>query len=171
MLFRSRAVDSTWGQILSYGGELCDARFSKCCGGMSEVFSTCWDDTEKPYLQALPDTEAHSESGKPYCKNPSSEVISQVLNNYDRETDDFYKWTETYGTDELSDIVREKSGIDIGRIKAIEALEKGPSGRISKLRISGDRLCLTVGKELEIRRLLSHSHLKSSSKSTCKNNI
>lgn len=157
-----KAVDSTWGQILSYRGELCDARFSKCCGGMSEVFSTCWDDMEKPYLQALPDTEAHSGHGTPYCKSPSAEVISQVLNNYDRETDDFYEWTETYGTDDLSDIVREKSGIDIGRIKAIEAVEKGPSGRISKIRISGDKLQLTVGKELEIRRLLSRSHLKSS---------
>ncbi len=156
------AIDKTWGQILTFGGEVCDARFSKCCGGRSELFSTCWDDCDKPYLQSLPDTPGHREDAAPFCSNPSPEVISQVLNNYDRETDGFYEWTETQDLARLSATVSEKSGIDIGLVEALEPVETGPSGRCKRLRIKGDRMSLTVGKELEIRRLLSPTHLRSS---------
>ena len=185
-----KAVDSTWGQVLTFDGELCDARFSKCCGGIMERFSTCWADEDKPYLQPLPDTPGHLPEGTlipegslpgtsgvgtatgrmisteqaavPFCSLADNALLARVFNNYDRETTDFYRWTETYDTERLSAIVREKSGIDVGRLTALEPLEKGPSGRISKLRIVGTDGFFEVGKELEIRRLLSESHLKSS---------
>lgn len=157
-----KAIDSTWGQVLTYGGELCDARFSKCCGGRMESFSTCWEDREYPYLQPLPDTPGHEEGAECFCDTDDEEVLGQVLNSYDRETADFFKWKEEYGIEELSDIIRERSGIDIGLLKALVPLERGESGRIKKLEITGSECTLVVGKELEIRRLLSRSHLKSS---------
>lgn len=157
-----KAIDSTWGQVLVYGDELCDARFSKCCGGIMEKFSTCWEDRDYPYLQALPDTPGHDPEGKPFCRTSDVSVLSQVLNNYDRETTDFYEWTVEYGRDELSSLVASRSGVDVGLVTSVKALERGASGRISKLEIVGEDGRIVVGKELEIRRILSGSHLKSS---------
>ena len=157
-----KAVDLTWGQVLTYEGELCDARFSKCCGGRMEKFSVCWDDKDYAYLQPLPDSPAHLEGGKCFCDTQDKEILGQVLNNYDQETTDFYRWTQVYGVSELSELVARKSGTDIGRILRMEALERGESGRIYKLKIVGSDKTLIIGKELEIRKILSESHLKSS---------
>ena len=156
-----KAIDSTWGQVLTYDGQLCDARFSKCCGGRMEKFSTCWEDKDMPYLQPLADTPGHAD-GHCFCDTQDKEILSQVLNNYDQETVDFYRWSIEYDRDVLSELVARRSGIDVGRIKALEPLERGESGRIYKLRIVGEDRTITVGKELEIRRILSESHLKSS---------
>ena len=157
-----RVIDSTWGQILSYEGKLCDARFSKCCGGVMEKFSSCWEDVDHPYLQALPDAPGHDPHEECFCNTEDKGILSQVLNNYDQETTDFYRWTEVYDRDSLSDLIRRKSGVDIGRLVSMEPLERGVSGRIVRLLIAGDKRTMIVGKELEIRRILSESHLKSS---------
>lgn len=157
-----KVIDQTWGQVLRYEGELCDARFSKCCGGRMELFSSCWADEDKPYLQSLPDTPGHEEGGEVFCNTENKEILSQVLNDYDQETADFYRWTAAYGRDEISELISSRSGIGIGRLNSLEALDRGPSGRITKLKIVGEDKILVVGKELEIRRLLSKTHLKSS---------
>ncbi len=157
-----KAIDSTWGQVLVYGGELCDARFSKCCGGRMERFSTCWDDVDYPYLQPLCDSPGHVDGERCFCDTDDEAVLSQVLNGYDRETADFFRWREEYGRDELASLVSERSGVSIGELVSMEAIVRGESGRIKKLKITGTECTLTVGKELEIRRLLSRSHLKSS---------
>lgn len=156
-----RAIDETWGEVLVYGGQICDARFSKCCGGVTESFATCWSDMDFPYLPALQDTPGH-EDGECFCNTSDEKILTQVLNSYDLENPDFFHWTVACPVKELSTLVREKSGVDIGEISAIEALERGASGRICKLRIAGSKRTLVVGKELEIRRLLSPTHLKSS---------
>lgn len=157
-----KAIDATWGQVLRYDSEICDTRFSKCCGGRMELFSTCWEDKDYPYLQALPDAPDHDESQEPFCANPSRETLSQVLNSYDRETPDFYRWSLERDIDELSDLLKEKSGKDIGRIVSMTPLKRGASGRICRLLIEGTGGKFIVGKELEIRRILSKTHLKSS---------
>ena len=157
-----KAIDSTWGQVLTYDGELCDARFSKCCGGKMEKFSVCWEDKDYEYLQPLPDSPEHSEVGKCFCDTQDKEILGQVLNNYDQETVDFYRWTQEYGIEALSELVARRSRTDLGRIIHIEPLERGESGRIYKLKITGTQRTLIVGKELEIRKILSESHLKSS---------
>ena len=156
-----KAIDSTWGQVLKYDGALCDTRFSKCCGGIMESFSTCWDDVNMPYLRALKDSQNHGD-GRCFCDTQDKEILGQVLNNYDQETVDFYRWDVEYDRDELSELVSRRSGVNLGQIISMEALERGGSGRISKLRIVGQQRVLTVGKELEIRRILSETHLKSS---------
>lgn len=157
-----RAIDATWGQTLRYDGELCDARFSKCCGGVMEKFGSCWEDEDKPYLQALPDTPGHDAVSDCFCNTRDKDILGQVLNDYDRETVDFYRWKVEYDREALSALIERKSGRKIGRLNALEPLERGASGRIVKLRIVGETSSLTVGKELEIRRLLSETHLKSS---------
>ena len=157
-----KAIDRTWGQILLYDGEPCDARFSKCCGGIMERFSSCWEDVDKPYLQPLPDTPGHDHEASPFCCTEDKEILAQVLNNYDQETVDFFHWEQEYGRDELSEIISKRSGISIGRLQALEPLKRGESGRITLLGIYGSENKIVVGKELEIRRLLSESHLKSS---------
>lgn len=126
-----------------------------------EKFCTCWDDVDMPYLQPLPDAPGHGD-GKCFCDTQDKEILGQVLNNYDQETVDFYRWTVEYGRDELSELIARRSGISLGRIEKLEPLERGESGRICKLKIAGSEKTLNVGKELEIRRLLSESHLKSS---------
>lgn len=156
-----KAIDSTWGQVLRYDGELCDARFSKCCGGVMEKFSVCWDDVDMPYLQPLADAPVHGD-GKCFCDTQDKEILGQVLNNYDQETVDFYRWKVEYTRDELTELIARRSGMTLGRINSLEPQERGDSGRIYKLKIVGSEKTLTVGKELEIRRLLSESHLKSS---------
>lgn len=157
-----RVIDQTWGQVLTCDGELCDARFSKCCGGRMESFSTCWEDKGYSYLQALPDTPEHDAAAGCFCDTQDKDVLEQVLNNYDQETVDFYRWKEEYDKAELSELITRRSGVDIGDILSIEPLERGESGRIWKLKIEGSAATLIVGKELEIRRILSESHLKSS---------
>ena len=148
-----RAIDRTWGQVLEYGGDICDTRYSKCCGGRTELFSTCWEDEDLPYLQSVED---------PFCDCENSSILSQVLNDYDLHTADFHDWTVQYTTDELSELVRTRTGIDFGTIVALEAVERGPSGRIKYLRITGTLREEVIGKELAIRKALSSSHLKSS---------
>ena len=148
-----RAIDRTWGQVLEYGVDICDTRYSKCCGGRTELFSTCWEDVDLPYLQSVED---------PFCDCENSSILSQVLNDYDLHTADFHDWTVQYTTDELSELVRTRTGIDFGTIVALEAVERGPSGRIKYLRITGTLREEVIGKELAIRKALSSSHLKSS---------
>ena len=154
-----KAIDQTWGLVLTYDGEICDARFSKCCGGRSELFSTCWEDKDYPYLQSIPDSLDGSD---PFCDTSDEYVLSQVLNDYDLETKDFFRWKTEYSRKEVSDLIRERSGIDFGEIKDLVPVERGPSGRIKKLRVIGTRTSMLIGKELIIRRWLSDSHLKSS---------
>lgn len=157
-----KVIDATWGQVLAYEGSLCDARFSKCCGGRMESFDTCWGEEDHPYLRPLPDTEGHNEAGEPFCSTKDKRILAQVLNDYDMETTDFYRWRQEYDLASLSALVSLKSGMEIGTILSIEPVERGLSGRISKLKIVGSESTIIVGKELEIRRLLSESHLKSS---------
>ena len=157
-----RVIDATWGQVLMHEDSLCDARFSKCCGGRMERYSVCWEDKDHQYLQPLPDTPGHVEGGECFCNTEDKEILGQVLNNYDQETVDFYRWTEEYDRDSLGMLIERRSGFRVGTVMSVEALERGDSGRICKLRITGSENTLIVGKELEIRRILSESHLKSS---------
>ncbi len=173
-----RAVEETAGVVLVHDGVVCDARFSKCCGGVTENFSSCWENADVPYLSSFRDTrpsceafDASSEAaarrwieGRPeaFCSAVDAQVLSQVLNGYDQETGDFYRWTVTYSAEELSTLIKNKSGIDFGRVEELVPLQRGPSGRIIKLRVVGSEKSITVGKELEIRRWLSLSHLYSS---------
>lgn len=157
-----KAIDQTWGLVLTSEGEICDARFSKCCGGRMELFSTCWEDKDYPYLQPLPDTPDCAEGGKVFCDTKDEAILSQVLNDYDLETEDFYRWRTEYSRTEVSDLVRKRSGMDFGTIRALVPIERGPSGRLKRLKIVGDRKTIVIGKELIIRRWLSDSHLKSS---------
>lgn len=155
-----RAVDMTWGEVLTFDGQICDARFHKCCGGRTERFGVCWEDKDVPYLISKPDEP--NGGGQPFCDTSDEAILSQVLNDYDLETKDFYRWTVRYSRAELSDLVRRRSGIDFGEIQSLEALDRGESGRIYRLRITGSKRTMVVGKELIIRRFLSESHLKSS---------
>ena len=148
-----QAINETRGQILSYGDEICDARFSKCCGGETEEFQYCWEDSPKPYLVSFHD---------PYCDTHDEQILSQVLNDYDQETPDFYRWTVEYTQEELSELVNRKLNTDFGLITDLIPLERGKSGRIWKLKIVGTKKTFTIGKELEIRRALSETHLYSS---------
>ena len=154
------AVNQTRGQVLLYNGDICDARFSKCCGGVTEEFQYCWEDTPKPYLVSIND---------PYCNTHDLHILSQVLKGYDQETSDFYRWTVEYTQEELSELVSRKLKDDFGQITDLIPLERGKSGRIWKLKIVGTKKTLTIGKELEIRRALSETHLLSSNFDVTKN--
>lgn len=174
----ARALDATRGEVLTSNGELCDARFSKCCGGVMERFSTCWSDENMTYLAAKRDTE--QEEGMPdltdeaeaevwcnsrpdaWCASPSPQLLAKVLNGYDLDTPDFYRWTVEYSANELSEILKERTGIDFGEILDIAPIHRGPSARIDRLKIHGTKRTMIIGKELEIRRSLSKSHLYSS---------
>ena len=147
------AVRQTKGEILMSGKEICDARFSKCCGGVTEEYRYCWENINKPYLVSIQD---------PYCNTTDESVLRQVLNNYDQETHDFYRWTVTVSKEKVRRLLMEKLHVDLGSIVTMEALERGKSGRISRLKIIGTESSFTIGKELEIRRILSDSHLYSS---------
>lgn len=147
------AVDATRGMVLTYGDEICDARFSKCCGGRSETFGNCWEDASHPYLEAVDD---------PFCDTTDTEILDQVLNGYDREAPDFYHWEVAYSPTELSGLIARRSGVDFGDIEELRPLTRGQSGRIVRLLVKGSRRTMVVGKELEIRRWLSESHLRSS---------
>ena len=146
------AIRATRGTVLSYEGEVCDARFSKCCGGITELYESCWDDTPHPYLSVVHD---------PFCNTDDPKILSEVLNHYDQDTD-FYRWTVQYTQQELSELVRRRSGFDYGDIVDLIPIERGPSGRIIRLQIVGTKATRIIGKELEIRRTLSESHLYSS---------
>ena len=146
------AIRATRGTVLSYEGEVCDARFSKCCGGITELYESCWDDTPHPYLSVVHD---------PFCNTDDPKILSEVLNHYDQDTD-FYRWTVQYTQQELSELVRRRGGFDYGDIVDLIPIERGPSGRIIRLQIVGTKATRIIGKELEIRRTLSESHLYSS---------
>jgi len=148
-----QAIQETRGQILAYEDEICDTRFSKCCGGQTEEFQYCWEDTPKPYLLSFHD---------PYCNTSDKKILLQVLNDFDQETPDFYRWTVEYTQEELSELVNRKLKDDFGTITDLIPLERGKSGRIWKLKIVGTKKTFTIGKELEIRRALSETHLLSS---------
>ena len=173
----AEAIRQTKGQVLLYDGEICDARFSKCCGGETEEFQYCWENLCKPYLVALRDAphdeplqlnvEADADrwirsNPESFCNTHDAKVLSQVLNNYDQETSDFYRWRVEYTQEQLQMLITEKLGIDFGHIIDLIPMERGTSGRLSKLKIIGDRKTLVIGKELEIRRALSKTHLYSS---------
>ena len=149
----AEAISETRGQVLTYDGDICDARFHKCCGGDTEEFQYCWEDAPKPYLMSFHD---------PYCNTNDQHILSQVLNDYDQETPDFYRWTVEYSRAELSELIARKLNADFGEIQDLVPLERGKSGRIWRLKIVGTKKTLTIGKELEIRRALSETHLLSS---------
>ena len=160
-----KAVEETAGEVLVYDGEICDARFSKCCGGIMEEFASCWDDQQKPYLIAKPDIlydERARGVKEAFCNTANPKILSQVLNDFDQETTDFYRWNVEYSGNELDELVKRKSGIDFGHILSMTPIQRGPSGRIILLEIQGTKCTVTVGKELEIRKWLSPSHLYSS---------
>lgn len=172
------AIKATWGQVLTYDGKLCDARFSKCCGGVYEEFENCWEPVHYPYLVARRDSEHPLDfpdltveenakewilsSPQAFCNTTDAEILSQVLNNYDQETADFYRWKVEYSQEELSTLIKNRSGIDYGEILDLVPVERGKSGRLVRMKIVGTKKQLTIGKELEIRRTLSPSHLYSS---------
>ena len=197
-----RVIEATWGQVLWYGGRVCDARFSKCCGGALEEFKYCWENREVPYLKYARDYEPVSCEGRlnpagnmalrsklasiaaagtptdlrqepsarkwilgsprAFCNTRSKRLLEQVLKDYDSETKDFYRWTVEYTAEELRQIILERTGEDYGKIIDLIPLERGVSGRICRLKIVGGKKTKTIGKELEIRRSLSRSHLYSS---------
>lgn len=173
----AEAIRQTAGQVLTDEDEICDARFSKCCGGETEEFQYCWENLRKPYLVALRDApqqealdltvEVNADrwirsSPESFCNTRDAKVLSQVLNNYDQETSDFYRWRVEYTQQQVQQLLTEKLGIDFGAVVDLIPVERGTSGRLSKLRIVGEKLTLVIGKELEIRRALSKSHLYSS---------
>ena len=173
----AEAIRQTAGQVLTDEDEICDARFSKCCGGETEEFQYCWENLRKSYLVALRDApqqealdltvEANADrwirsSPESFCNTRDAKVLSQVLNNYDQETSDFYRWRVEYTQQQVQQLLTEKLGIDFGAVVDLIPVERGTSGRLSKLRIVGEKLTLVIGKELEIRRALSKSHLYSS---------
>jgi SpoIID/LytB domain len=173
------AIQQTAGEILTRHGEICDARYSKCCGGAVEEFQYCWENIKKPYLQALPDAlpdttplpdltdEAVARqwilsSPDAFCNTTDQKVLSQVLNDFDQETTDFYRWSQTYSQTEVKQLLEEKLEVQFGDIIDLVPLSRGKSGRIYRLKIVGKERTLIIGKELEIRRALSKSHLYSS---------
>lgn len=177
----AEAIRQTLGQVLLDGEDICDARFSKCCGGETEEFQYCWEDTPKSYLTAVRDlvlgvkNEEHSSlqdeataerwirSNPPaFCNTTDKKILSQVLNDYDQETADFYRWKVTYSQEKIQQLFEEKLKMNFGSILDMKAVERGKSGRISKLQIIGTEKTFTIGKELEIRRALSDTHLYSS---------
>ena len=176
----AEAIRQTKGQILMDGEEICDARFSKCCGGITEEFQYCWEDTPKTYLTAVRDIALGVERTLPnltneeeaekwirfnppaFCNTQDKKILSEVLNDYDQETVNFYRWKETLSQEKLQQLIADKLKMDLGAILDMKAVERGKSGRISKLQIIGTEKTFTIGKELEIRRTLSDSHLLSS---------
>ena len=172
-----KAIDATRGQVLMYDGKVCDARFYKSCGGATELFENAWANEHYPYLEPvrdeigtpLPDLTIEENaqefirtSPSAYCNTNDARVLGQVLNNYDQETKDFYRWTVQYTKEELSEIIRDRSGIDFGEILDLVPIKRGPSARLYEMQIVGSKRTMVIGKELEIRKWLSRSHLYSS---------
>lgn len=172
------AVEESRGEFLLYKGEICDARYSKCCGGYLEEFQNCWEDTFHPYLLGKRDWKEDAtlssltiekeakewieSSPKAFCNCQNSEILSQVLKGYDQKTTDFYRWSVEYNSEVLSTIVEQKGGFGLGEVINLIPLERGVSGRIVRLKIEGSKASIVIGKELEIRRVLSLTHLYSS---------
>jgi stage II sporulation protein D len=174
------AVEQTRGEVLAYQGHICDTRFSKCCGGVTELFEYAWEPVNHPYLRKVIDhavtpdgynlnltTEDAAKQwilGNPpaFCNSSDRNILSQVLNDYDQETNDFYRWKVSYSQQELSELVKTRTEIDFGMIQELIPLERGASGRIVRLKIVGDKKELIIGKELQIRKALSKTHLYSS---------
>lgn len=174
------AVTDTRGKVLTWRDEICDTRYSKTCGGMTERYSAAWEDKDVPYLRAVYDCEGEPDGfslplsdeanaerwiatePRAYCNAVSGELIERILPGFDQETQDFYRWQVTYTQQELQELLETRAGLGLGRIKDLEAAERGESGRIIKLKITGERRSVVIGKELEIRRALSRSHLYSS---------
>jgi SpoIID/LytB domain protein len=168
----SEAVQTTAGEMLLHNGYVCDARFSKCCGGFTEQYDTAWEDVQIPYLVSLydgpsnvsfPGPEEWIRSSPPaYCNTRDKKLLSRILPGFDQETHDFYRWRVDYSSAELGDLIKSRLGIDLGDILQLQPLDRGPSGRIYRLEVTGERGSIVIGKELEIRRALSRSHLYSS---------
>ena len=174
----AKAISATWGQVLMQGGALCDARFSKSCGGVMEEFENCWEPHHHDYLQARRDGKDEADfpdltrednaaewilsSPSAFCNTRDPEILSQVLNDYDQETKDFYRWKVEYTQDELAALIKERTGIDYGRIRDLQPVARGTSGRLYRLRIVGEKRERIIGKELTIRYALSPSCLYSS---------
>ncbi|MBA4321854.1 MAG: amidase [Odoribacter sp.] len=175
-----RVINDTYGEVLTSGGLICDARYSKCCGGISELFENVWEPVKHPYIQKVVDNQVLPQGfdlnladeiaagkwilGKPeaFCNSSDKEVLSQVLNDYDQETNDFFRWKVEYTQKEVSDLVKYKTGIDFGSVIDILPVERGSSGRLIKMKIVGSKKEMVIGKELEIRKTLSKTHLYSS---------
>lgn len=175
-----QAIRETIGEVLTFEYKICDARFSKCCGGIVEVFENVWEPVNHPYLQKVVDSdkdpigfdldlknENAAESwilGNPdaFCNTHDKEVLFQVLNDYDQETNDFYRWEVMYNQTEISELIHKRIGIDFGMVLDFVPIERGESGRLVKLKIVGSKKTMIIGKELEIRKSLSESHLYSS---------
>jgi len=176
----AEAVRATRGRLLMYNNKVCDARFSKCCGGATEEFEYCWEDKHYPYLSSIRDTEENEnrplpdltreeeaehwirKTPKSFCDTHDIKILSQILNNYDQETTDFYRWKVRYTQTELAELIRTNTKTDYGDILDLIPVQRGTSGRICKLKIVGSLKTFTIGKEMEIRRILSDSHLFSS---------
>jgi len=174
------AVEATRGQVLMYNGKICDARFHKCCGGVTEEYETCWEDKHFPYLEAIRDSVPNKEiplpnltqeteaekwirtSPRAFCNTQNKRILAHILNHYDQETTDFYRWQVRYSQAELAELIRTRTKIDFGDILELIPLQRGRSGRIIRLKIVGSKKTMCIGKELEIRRALSRSHLFSS---------
>ena len=166
------AVRATAGEFLRYHGAICDARFAKSCGGLTERYATAWEDEAIPYLESVYDGPAESSYDDPeswirsnppaYCNSQDSELLARVLPGFDQETHDFYRWQVSYTSEELADLIKSRLDVDLGPIRAMEPLARGPSTRIYQLKIIGERDYVIIGKELEIRRALSRTHLYSS---------
>ena len=175
------AVRDTRGEVIAYHGEICDARYSKSCGGMTEVYRAAWEDKDAPYLTSVYDapgsepsgyrmplsTEANADawitsSPPAYCGVVTPKILARIVPAFDQETPDFYRWRVEYSQEELMDVLRSRLGVNFGRVRKLEPLERGESGRIIRLRIAGEKRTLVIGKELEIRRVLSRAHLYSS---------
>lgn len=174
------AVESTRGLVLTYDNKICDTRYSKCCGGMSEGFENVWEPVKHHYLapivdykfeldgidydltQEIPAQHWIKSNPHAFCNTSDKKILSQILPDFDRETSNFFRWQIEYRQDELTEIIKTKSGIDFGNIIELVPVERGYSGRINKLKIIGDKKVLTIGKELEIRKTLSNTHLYSS---------
>jgi SpoIID/LytB domain protein len=170
------AIRETRGMAMTYQDEICDARYSKACGGLTEEFDTAWDGKRIPYLESISDasiphrlvrTEEDARrwilsEPEVYCNTKDEALLEKILPDFDRETKGFFRWRVEYSPEELEEILEEKSGFDFGTLKEIVPLRRGPSGRISRLKIVGSKRSMIVGKELEIRRWLSRSHLYSS---------
>jgi SpoIID/LytB domain protein len=170
------AVRETRGMVITYQDEICDARYSKACGGITEEFDTAWDDKRVPYLVSISDAsvphqsiETEEEASRwilsdpeAYCHTRDKRLLEKILPDFNRETKGFFRWTIEYSREELEEILREKSGFDFGTLQKIVPLSRGPSGRIYRLKIVGSKKSMVVGKELEIRRWVSRSHLYSS---------
>jgi SpoIID/LytB domain protein len=176
----AEAVRATRGRLLMHNNKICDARFSKCCGGATEEFENCWEDKHFPYLTSIRDAEEEENHPLPdltieeeaehwirkapqsFCDTHDKKILSQILNNYDQETTDFYRWKVRYTQEELAELIRTNTKSDYGDIIDLIPVQRGPSGRICKLKIVGSLKTFTIGKEMEIRRVLSSSHLFSS---------